>query len=211
MILTDKREIREAIEKLEKNTSGEVVPVIVNRCDTYQEVHWFTAVIMTVTGLSIIIISSYLWVIPAVATPINISVFLFGLLALGYALPFVFPSLKRTLTADERLSERVLERAMEEFLAHEVFLTEKRIGILFFISRFEHRAIVLADKGINALVDDREWEKVVRLITDGMRSKNMVAGVVSGIQMCEKILLDNGFINDPEAGNQLPDQVQIEE
>ena len=55
------------------------------------------------------------------------------------------------------------------FLEEEVFNTKQRTGILIFMSLFEHEVQVIADKGINAKIDEKDWQAVVSIIIDGIK------------------------------------------
>jgi putative membrane protein len=53
--------------------------------------------------------------------------------------------------------------------------------VLIFISLFEHRVWVLADRGINRKVAPDQWDVIVALIVEGIRQKR------SGDAICKAV------------------------
>ena len=66
--------------------------------------------------------------------------------ALGWLAALFLPDLRRALVPAEALAARVHQRATQAFVEEDVFRTRDRTGILIFISLFEHRVVVLADR-----------------------------------------------------------------
>ncbi|MEJ2005991.1 MAG: hypothetical protein P8X57_13750 [Cyclobacteriaceae bacterium] len=98
---------------------------------------------------------------------------------------------------------------MAAFLTEEIFATENRTGILIFISHFEHVVEVIGDSGINEKVDQGEWDRVVRLIIEGIRDKDPVGGIEKGIAKCGELLEKAGVNKPPDNPNELSDDIRI--
>jgi putative membrane protein len=106
------------------------------------------------------------------------------------------------------VERRVAQRAAEAFLAEEVFDTRDRTGILLFLSLLEHKVLVLGDAGINAKVQQSEWEEVVKLIVDGMRSGKPADGLIEAIQKCGALLKREGVVIKPDDKDELSNQMR---
>ena len=107
------------------------------------------------------------------------------------------------------MARTVRLQAYRAFVEEEVFATRDRTGILIFISVFEHRVEVLADKGINAVVADGVWSEVVSMIVRGIKDETLTDGLLAGIERCGQILHDHGVdIRTPDP-NELPDDLRI--
>jgi putative membrane protein len=86
------------------------------------------------------------------------------------------------------MAERVRQRAAEAFLAEEIFRTRDRTGILIFVSLFERRVVVRADRGLDGVVTPREWEEVVAGIAAGMRRGQPGPALAEGIRRCATLV-----------------------
>ena len=204
----DKHRVKEAVEALEKESSGEVVPFFTRQSDDYDEVSWHLAAVLGISGISIIALLSYTWLLPSISF-LEALIVITGLMVFGYFLPILFPILKRTFISKERMMEMVSLRAKEAFLNEKVYDTKEHVGILIYISRLEHLVLVLGDEGINSKVQKSDWEEVVSLITDGLKQKQIGVGLVNGINHCKELLLKNGFVRKESDTNELSDELRI--
>jgi putative membrane protein len=199
--------VRAAVEEAEKLTSGEIVPLVVAESDGYANAVWKGAAVGALAA-ALGAWAVYHWggfwgeqlffwmVVPPTAGA-----------SLGFFLASAVAPLKRLLAGEELIELRTRRRAALAFLEEEVFQTRDRTGILIFVSLFEHRAIVLGDSGIHRQVDPGEWDGVVRLVVDGVRSGRPGAGLVAAIRECGALLQRHGVEIQPadtdELGNEL--------
>jgi uncharacterized membrane protein len=67
---------------------------------------------------------------------------------------------------------------------------------------------LLADSGINRLVDQSEWDAIVEEVLQKIKRRAYAEGIVEAIVHCRDLLLANGF--KPRAGdvNELPDDIR---
>ena len=206
----EKHRVKEAVEALEKESCGEIVPFFTRQSDDYSEVSWHLAAILGIAGLAIIAMLSYTWLLPALSF-LEAFVVILALMMFGYFLPVLFPVIKRVFISDERAMEMISLRAKEAFLNEKVYDTKERVGILIYVSRLEHVVLVMGDEGINAQVKKDDWEKVVSLITDGLKRKQIGDGLVNGINHCKELLLQHGFVRKDSDTNELSDELRIKE
>jgi len=118
--------------------------------------------------------------------------------------------LKRIMLSQSHLDQSTRKRAENAFLEEEVFSTRHRTGIMIFISFFEHEVMVMADRGISKVVDQKEWDKMVQNIIENIRMGKVTEGMESAILRCGEILLEKGFIKTPDDINELRDDLRIE-
>ena len=206
----EKHKVKEAVQSLEKESSGEIVPFFARRSDDYSEVHWYLAAILGAAGLGIISLMSYTWLLPSISI-LEVFIVVFGLMVIGYFIPAIFPIIKRMFISEERAMEMITLRAAEAFLNEKVYDTKEHVGILIYISRLEHKVLVLGDEGINAKVQKEDWEKVVSLIIEGLKRRQIGAGLVDGINHCKELLLQHGFKRKATDTNELSDELRIKE
>lgn len=200
-----KKDIEDAVKRLEAKTSGEMVPYIVPGSDNYVEGTLYMILSFLIIGIVMVMGASLVWLLPPGITIIEILVFLMVMMFIGFLMSFAFPMIRIQMVSNTTVERRVMQRAETAFLEREIFSTGKRIGILLFISELERKVIILADSGINQLVPVEEWQKIVDNLLGFIKEGNTAAGIVNAIEQCTELLVSKGIENDEEAGNQLPD------
>jgi putative membrane protein len=128
---------------------------------------------------------------------------------LGSLLVSAWVPLRRLLISQKQMDECTRQRAENAFLEEEVFATRHRTGIMIFISFFEHEVIVMADRGISKVVDQKEWDKIVSDLVGQIRQGRIIDGIEAGIKRCGDILLEKGFHKTPDDVNELRDDLRI--
>lgn len=207
----DKDLVKKAIQDLELESSGELVPYIAKNSGDYSYVRWKLALLLGVSSVTLFGGLSYMWLLPNWITPFEITLIAIAFMLLGFFAPTLFPTLKRLLVPTEELYEECLEKASRIFLERELFDTIDRTGILIYISLLEHQVIVLGDKGINAKLQPSDWNEVVALVVKGIQTQQVGQGLAEAISLCKKQLLNNGFIVRKNDINELSDELIIEE
>jgi putative membrane protein len=206
----DLERIKSAVRKAEEKISGEIVPVFVERSGYYTIANYRGALIAAATAfLIIIVIDRY---IPDLS--LYDPLFIFIAVVLGGLLGAIgthsIEPLKRVMLSQTHMDQATRKRAENAFLEEEVFNTRHRTGIMIFISFFEREVIVMADRGISKVVDQKEWDKLVRNIIENIRMGKVTEGMEDSIIRCGNILLEKGFIKTPDDINELRDDLRIE-
>lgn len=206
----DLERIKAAVKEAEGKISGEIVPVFVERSGYYTIANYRGAMIAaSIFFLIIILLDRY---VPSLAVYdplfIFIAVILGGLLgAIGTS--FIGP-LKRVMLSQTHMDQATRKRAENAFLEEEVFNTRHRTGIMIFVSFFEREVMVMADRGISKVVDQKEWDKMVRNIIEKIRMGKVTEGIEAAILRCGEMLLEKGFNKTPDDINELRDDLRIE-
>lgn len=204
----DHERITAAVRQAEKQTSGEIVPYVVGRSDSYEEAEWRCGALLGAAALAAFsIVYSYtgIWLPLSVAELVIVALLAGGL---GVILPKMVPALKRLFAGDLLMERRVAQRAAEAFVSEEVFKTRDRTGILIFLSILEHKVLVLGDSGINAKVKAEEWTDVVRRIVTGIRSGKPADGLIDGITQCGMLLQKRGVAIRQDDTDELSDTLR---
>lgn len=207
----DKKLVKEAVQVLEQKTAGEMVVYFARESDSYMMACWKLAGIFSVLFLALIASLSYLWLLPASVSVLSICLVGIGSVAVGFAVPYFIHSLRVSFTPEHIVSHRVLTKARDIFLQEEIFNTSDRIGILIYISELEHQVQVLGDSGINAKIQQEDWNEVLDLVIQGIKKNQPAQGIASAIKKCEDLLLANDFVNVVKPDNELSDDMRIEE
>jgi putative membrane protein len=205
----DLQAIREAVAVAERRSAGEIVTVIVERCEAYQGALWKGAALgaMAVAlvasilhgGLGVWGGSIWLWL----ALPAWIGA------GLGYLLPLLLPALHRGLIGAEIIDVRVKRRAMAAFAEHDVFATRAHTGLLLLVAVFEHRVEIVCDSGVEARVPSAQWEPIVERLTAGLRQGRAGQSVVAAIGEVGGLLEARGVSSTLPDIDELPDAPQL--
>ena len=200
--------IESAIAAAESTTSGEIVPLLVRRSSTIGHV--------PVLAFCFLLIALLLTELPGVLEDWLGGHSLFWmaaswlLAAAGAALLARLDSVQRLLIPQLDEVRQVDRRAQLEFYELELSQTEGRTGVLLMVSLMEHRAVVLADRGISEKVDEKIWQEVVDLMIEGVKARDLAAGMSRAVLRCGELLAPHFPIAAGDE-NELRDHLVIKE
>ena len=206
---SDLERISQAVREAERKTSGEIVPYVVDQSDQYGEAAWRGGAVLgaaTLVIIAVLHLASDTWL---GIGPAEISILTLGAIGLGVTLTHWLPSLKRLLAGNDLLEHRVAQRAAQAFIAEEVFQTKDRTGIMLFLSLLERKVLAVGDSGINAKVDQSEWEDVVASITRGVGEGKPADGLIEAIGKCGLLLQKRGVARSRKDRNELSNQLRV--
>ena len=200
-ILTDddKTTVSDAIKHAERGTSGELITVITQASDDYWFIPslWASLIALMVPAIVLLIGT---WMDTLTLFSIQIAVFLV-LVTL-----FRIPELKHMLVPKKIKHLRASRTAREQFFIQGLQNTKDRTGILLFVSVAEHYVEVIADKGVNDVVPDGTWDKVVIDFVSKVKVGQHTEGFIAAIQDCGNILHKH-FPADNDNSNELPNHL----
>lgn len=203
----DHRAIEAAVREAEARSAGEIVPYAVERSDRYLRALWCAATLGALAAsllAAVVRWTNEVWGGPAglwIALPPAAGA------ALGWLAALFLPDLRRALVPAEALAARVRQRATQAFVEEEVFRTRDRTGILIFLSLFEHRVVVLADRGLDGRVTPHQWEEIVQAIATGMRRGEPGPALAEGIRRCASLAAQAP--SRPDDRDELPGQLRM--
>ena len=210
---SDLQRIKQSVKEAEDKISGEIVPVIVERSGNYTIALYKSALVFATLGfVFMIIFDRYLITDPSNTLYYDPIFIFFVVLAsglFGVVLALLSDGVKRIFITRRHFEECTRIGAEAAFLEEEVFNTRHRTGIMIFISFFEHKVIVMADRGISKVVEQREWDSLVSRLIDFIRQGKPVDGISAGIKRCGEILLEKGFHKTADDINELRDDLRI--
>lgn len=211
---SDLARIKSAVKEAENTISGEIVPVIVDRSGRYTIANYKGAILgASIAFLILVLLDRYVFTDVENALFYD-PVFIFFLATvggmLGAILPNLFAPIKRALINRQYLDNATRQRAECAFLEEEVFNTKQRTGIMIFISFFEREVMVVADKGISKVVEQKVWDKIVTDLLTSIRNEKMVEGIETAIKKCGEILYEKGFLKTEDDVNELTDDLRID-
>jgi len=202
--------IKNAVKTAESKISGEIVPVFVEKSSHYTIANYRAALIGAAAVFFLIVIFDRY--VPALAVYDPVLIFVLVMLGgfIGAIKSHFINPVKRLMLSQSYMDQATRKRAQSAFLEEEVFNTRQRTGIMIFISFFEHEVIVMADKGISKVVEQKEWDAIVRKIIEHVKQGKITDGIEAAILRCGEILLEKGFVVTPDDVNELKDDLRME-
>lgn len=200
----DHARIAEAIRKAEAETSGEIYAVLARSSDDYFFAAGFVATCgILLASVVVAFLAHWYW--------FDIRLPMFGLAVLAAFLTamlvlWFFPAIRMLLVPRRIRYKRAHLNALQQFLARNVHITEHRTGILLFVSMAEHYAEVIADAGINARVEQEEWNAIVATLIHHASRAQVAEGFVLAIGQAG-LLLEKHFPAGPDNINELDDHL----
>lgn len=87
------------------------------------------------------------------------------------------------LHVEKRCKIDVMDRAAYIFDKLNMQKTEKRNGVLFYLSLEDRKFAILGDAGINAVTPDNFWDEIKDTILEHFKENKYTEGLVKGIKM----------------------------
>lgn len=159
----EKERIRQATIAAESGTAGEIATMIVERSSEYIEAEIIGG-ILSASFISLIITAVYF----------HSSVWSFVPMTFILFFPFRFivkkvPFARFVFTNKKRREKAVRERALKAFYEKGLYKTRENTGVLFFLSLFERKVWVLADKGIHSRIHQNTLNRFANIVSKGIR------------------------------------------
>ncbi len=197
------QKIENTIKDVEKRTQGEIVPAIISSSDTYLAAHFLLSLLLT---LFVGVIGSYL--------SITQDILIFSMIVAAFCGYFLadIAYLKRILTGAQSMAQEVHERGISLFLNNNLHHTIDRNGIIIVVSLLEHRVEIIADKGINDVIEKRQWDELVGELIQSIKKGQIVEGICHVIDKCGDLLEEHfpaKSDNPNEISNKLVTDLQV--
>ncbi len=187
----ERERIKASVKKAEVHTSGEIVPMIVSRSYHYPMSDVIGGILFALP-LSLIatyFLGGWLWI-----GHNNMWLFLgiiTVLFVIFHRIVKRIDSLKRLYISDREIDEEVEEAAVTGFFREGLYRTRDETGILVFISVFERRVWILADRGINEKVKQGQWNEIVNKIVEGIKNNNQADAICDAVDNIGRILKEH--------------------
>jgi len=100
------------------------------------------------------------------------------------------------------------ERALESFSQLRIWDTERNNGVLICLLLADHAIEILADRGIDKIVETSTWQAICREMQEYFINKDFRGGVMAGIVRISDILVKH-FPRDDTDENELSNKPQV--
>ncbi len=196
----EQQKISAAIVKAEARTSGEIVCVLARSSSDYAALPLLWASFAGLLTPWLLIALTQL----SVQRILLVQALVFGILLLFLS----WPSWRAKLAPPAMRRAHAHRAAMEQFMIRGLSGTQHRTGVLIFVSLAEHYVRVVADEGVNAKVDQRDWQDTVDAMLVHLRNDRIADGFVVAIERCGA-MLEQHFPAQANDRPELPDRIYL--
>jgi len=209
----ERDQLNQRIAETESRTNSQIVLAVIKRSDSYAEIPWKAfALGSSVAGLLFFILylllnypTSPVMIFAAIAAPLSAGA-VFALLAVfvsGFA---------RLFLSAHRSDMEVRQYAESIFLSHELFSSNRRMGILVLVSMFERQVILLPDKGIGKRLSQKAMQDVITAMAFLLKRNDVKAALEEGLSKLSMILETSTYDEHYESNvNELSNKIIEEE
>ena len=210
--------VTDAVAKAELETSGEIVTVLADRSDSYNDVAllWSAAIAFSAMSLFALLPRPFLdlwdtliggwsheWTTGEIAS-MTIALGLIAFLAM-WAVQSI-DAVRFALIPAPLKTTRAHDRAVQHFKVGAESRTHGRTGILIYLSMAEHRAEIVADRPIAEKVDAQVWGEAMGDMLAEIREGRVAEGMAAGVRDVGFVLAQH-FPRADDDVNELPDRL----
>ena len=207
-----------AVADAEQHTSGEIVTIVTDLSDHYDDIAmaWASAVAFLALVSYATFPDFYIGLITRLSGGwgheyttgeyVALLVTAVALKWVGTWLILKWTPLRMALTPKATKLARVRNRAISLFKVGTESKTQARTGVLLYLSMKEHRAEIVADEAIASKVAPEVWGDAMVALLDQVKAGNPGAGVAAAVAQMGVVLAEHfpKGINNP---NELPDRL----
>lgn len=214
----ERERIKEAVAAAEKQTSGEIVPVLATASGDYDRAEDIAGLWLGCLGTAL------LWIFGRVSegtggwggpehTVLIFSLWHFLLVIIGgFMIGAVITQhvgpLRRLFVGRGIMRRCVEEAARRAFYEHRLRATKESTGILIYVSLFERMVCVLGDDAISVELSGDDWQQVRDAVVRGLKAGRGADGFAEGIALCGR-MLEKRFPIQPDDVNELSNELRI--
>jgi len=180
--------IHEAIDELERASTGEILTVIRSKSSNFI---LFRVIFSNLIALIFMYLFlnyylhslDYKFISQAFGLYLIIFCLFYYLLSFHFILKYLIPN---------RVKKHKCEKqATLEFFSNGVYKTKSKTGILIYISILEKEVIVIGDEGINLKIPNNSWDNLISKIVNGIKTNNLANGIIFGLKEADKLLKEH--------------------
>jgi len=202
---SERADVASAVREAERRTVGEVVPVVFARSDRHAAAPWRAAA-FAVPFASACLVAWLPWQQPAWLLACQLAI---G--AGAWSLVRALRPLARLFVREHTATETSEEQAYVEFHRLRLHETAGRTGVLLFVSLFERRVVVLADRGVDAQAGGAHvWAAAKDAVLEGVARGSLRDGLVAGVAEVGEVLARCAPWTEGDR-NELPDRLIVQE
>lgn len=203
----DLERITKTVQQAEKNTAGEIVPMIVHSSISRSHISQMLFLLLSLLG--VLFLDFWLSFHDQLVDLYGASAVL---LVAGLTSWILKDSdlIAALLTSKKEMQASSLRRAQLEFFHSELNTTKYQTGFLIFVSLLEKRVVVLGDEAIAKVIPQSEWDALVQDLVSQVKVGKFTDGMCKAVTHAGEIL-QKSFPAPSENNNELSDHLVVKE
>jgi putative membrane protein len=204
----EQERITQTVREMERQTSGEIVPMVVSASHSYPEATLTGAALLSfpLALLAAFAAGNLLWWRGEV---LWLFLLFFLLFFTGARLLMRSPALLRPFIRDTRAEAEVRRAALAHFYSEGLQHTRDATGVLIYISVLERKVWILGDRGINERLAPQTWQHCVDRLVQGIKEKRQGAALCATIAEIGSLLREH-FPIKADDRNELSDLMIVD-
>ena len=212
----DRKAVSAAVAAAEKRTAGEIVPVVATTSDRYERAEDLVGLVTALAAVAATW-TQFQRLKPspewngdpelAIHLPYVLAIFVGGW-ALGLLLARLIPALKRLAVSRKSMLARVLVAAHHSFDSLHVRGTKGATGVVIYVSLFERRVCVWADRSVSEKIPEAEWKEACEILTKSLGEGKAKEGFVEAIRRIGDVLAKH-FPVQANDTNELSNELRV--
>jgi len=198
-----KTELYQVIENIEDASQVEVVTIIKGNSGNYTDISFFLGVFLMFWAYTFFMFAPTIFDVYLIYF-LTIAAFFIGFILVEFIKP-----IKRILSGRKRLNKNVDIYSRAIFQKGGLRHTKDKVGILIYVSLFENKINIIADKGVENIVPDAEFESIKSSFQKVFKASNFQGAFIETLRNCKKIF--SKYLPKKEDDiNELPDKLNID-
>ncbi len=198
-----KTKLYQTIEDIENNSLVEVVAMIKANSGNYRDVSFFTGAVV------LFLAYTYFMFAPTIFDVYLIYFMTIIAFVIGFALVEFIPPIKKVLSGKKRKEKNVEVYSRAIFQKGGMRHTKEKIGVLIYVSLFEKKIKIVADRGAKTMVPAEEWDKIKTDFQEVFNASDFQTAFLEKLKNCQTIF--SKYIPPVEDDiNELPDDLDID-
>lgn len=194
--------LRDIVQDIEGVSGAEVVTTVVPHASRHLYVNFIFACVFS------LLVNTLLTFLPVVYWFVYIYLETLLAFAIGFALPWFFPGIKRWVLGASKMGEQTMRMSRAIFQEYGIHETRERIGILIVFFWSERQVIMLPDKGILEMVPADEWEKLQQSFESVFKESDVAEAILKQLQ-ASKALFGEFIPRSEDDINELTDELWL--
>ena len=187
----EQQKITGTVQRVERLTSGEIVPMVASASSSYADIVLIAALVLALPFALLIAFafSAFFWWQGEVLWLFLLS--FSGCFCLARMLVLHWPALIRLFLAGPRTEREVEQAAFTQFFAQGLHATRAATGVLIYLSVLERKVWILGDRGINRVVKPESWQQLVDQLTTGIKAGRQAEALCQVIEAVGSLLQEH--------------------
>lgn len=209
----DRKRVEQAIGEAERHSSAEIVCAVATESGRYDRAEGIAGIALAVAALGLAHgVHSWLTSSPGdfAVTPLHLGwqalAVVAGYVAGNVAASYVHP-LRRLLVSEREMEQEVRRAASHVFALTSMACTSGRTGLLIYVSLFEHRIVVLADRAVEEALGQAEIEHLRDVAVEDLKAGAFTKTFVDVVREAEPRLAEKLPADRDIDDNELPNHL----